>query len=117
MSREPGDAELVRRTLAGDGRAFDHLVRRFSRGMLAVAWEYTETLEDHNGQLKSQSAHRKPDSQQENGVPGLHRISCIQVGSAKKQEKDENTGEDSGIRSQLENLIRGILQSPEYQLA
>ena len=46
MSREPGDAELVRRTLAGDGQAFDHLVRRYSRGMLAVAWEFTGTLEE-----------------------------------------------------------------------
>lgn len=40
------DAELVRRTLAGDGGAFDALVRRYMRPALAVAWEFTTTLED-----------------------------------------------------------------------
>jgi len=43
---EPCDAELVRGTLAGNGQAFDRLVRRYSRSTLAVAWEYTETLDE-----------------------------------------------------------------------
>jgi RNA polymerase sigma-70 factor (ECF subfamily) len=40
------DAGLVRRTLDGDGAAFDALVRRYMRPALAVAWEFTTTLED-----------------------------------------------------------------------
>lgn len=47
MRDEPlDDAELVRRTLDGDGAAFDALVRRYMRPALAVAWELTATLED-----------------------------------------------------------------------
>lgn len=46
MRREPRDAELVRRTLDGDGQAFDRLVRRYSRRALAVAWEYTESRDE-----------------------------------------------------------------------
>ena len=46
MRKEPRDAALVRRTLEGDGRAFDRLVRRYSRRALAVAWEYTEGLDE-----------------------------------------------------------------------
>ena len=42
----PDDAELVRRTLDGDGAAFDTLVRRYMRPALAVAWEFTDSLED-----------------------------------------------------------------------
>jgi RNA polymerase sigma-70 factor (ECF subfamily) len=40
------DAALVRATLAGDERAFGHLVRRYLRRAMAVAMEYTRTRED-----------------------------------------------------------------------
>lgn len=40
------DQELVGRARAGDERAFRHLVERTVRPALAVAWEFTETLED-----------------------------------------------------------------------
>lgn len=40
------DQELVRRALAGDDLAYRHLVDRYVRPALAVAWEFTETLED-----------------------------------------------------------------------
>lgn len=40
------DQELVGRARKGDERAFRHLVERNVRPALAVAWEFTETLED-----------------------------------------------------------------------
>jgi len=40
------DQELVGRARRGDQRAFRHLVERTVRPALAVAWEFTETLED-----------------------------------------------------------------------
>ena len=40
------DQELVGRARAGDQRAFRHLVERTLRPALAVAWEFTDTLED-----------------------------------------------------------------------
>ena len=40
------DQELVGRARTGDQRAFRHLVERTVRPALAVAWEFTETLED-----------------------------------------------------------------------
>ncbi len=40
------DQELVGRARGGDERAFRHLVERNVRPALAVAWEFTETLED-----------------------------------------------------------------------
>jgi RNA polymerase sigma-70 factor (ECF subfamily) len=46
VAEEPGDAALVRATLAGDARSFDRLVRRYSRRVLAVAWEFTDTRDD-----------------------------------------------------------------------
>ncbi len=40
------DQELVRRALTGDELAYRHLVDRYVRPAMAVAWEFTETLED-----------------------------------------------------------------------
>jgi len=40
------DQELVRRALTGDNGAYRHLVDRYIRPALAVAWEFSETLED-----------------------------------------------------------------------
>jgi len=40
------DQELVGRARTGDQRAFRHLVERTVRPALAVAWEFTDTLED-----------------------------------------------------------------------
>ena len=40
------DGELVRATLRGDERAFAHLVGRYMRKAMAVAWEYTAARED-----------------------------------------------------------------------
>ena len=40
------DQELVRRALTGDELAYSHLVDRYVRPAMAVAWEFTETLED-----------------------------------------------------------------------
>ena len=40
------DQELVVRARSGDERAFRWLVERYARPALAVAWEFTETLED-----------------------------------------------------------------------
>ena len=40
------DQELVGRARRGEERAFRHLVERNVRPALAVAWEFTETLED-----------------------------------------------------------------------
>jgi len=40
------DQELVGQARSGDERAFRHLVERVVRPALAVAWEFTETLED-----------------------------------------------------------------------
>lgn len=40
------DKELIRRALAGDERAYRQLVNRYVRPAMAVAWEFTETLED-----------------------------------------------------------------------
>jgi RNA polymerase sigma-70 factor (ECF subfamily) len=40
------DQDLVGRARTGDERAFRHLVKRNVRPVLAVAWEFTETLED-----------------------------------------------------------------------
>ena len=40
------DQELVRRALTGDQLAYRHLVDRYVRPAMAVAWEFTETLED-----------------------------------------------------------------------
>lgn len=44
--RPDDDAELVRRSLDRDDRAFAELVRRYLRRALAVAWEYCGTRED-----------------------------------------------------------------------
>jgi RNA polymerase sigma-70 factor (ECF subfamily) len=44
-SRAP-DEELARRARDGDERAYRHLVNRYVRPALAVAWEFTDTLED-----------------------------------------------------------------------
>ena len=40
------DNELVRRALTGDQLAYRQLVDRYVRPAMAVAWEFTETLED-----------------------------------------------------------------------
>jgi len=40
------DRELVRRVRRGDHRAFDELVRRYLRPALAVAWEFTDSIDD-----------------------------------------------------------------------
>jgi RNA polymerase sigma factor (sigma-70 family) len=40
------DQELIRRALTGDSLAYRDLVDRYVRPALAVAWEFTETLED-----------------------------------------------------------------------
>lgn len=42
----PTDHALLARARLGDGDAFDHLVRRYLRRVMAVAWEYTGTRED-----------------------------------------------------------------------
>jgi RNA polymerase sigma-70 factor (ECF subfamily) len=43
---EPSDAELTAAAAQGDSRAFGHLVRRYMRPVLAVAWEYASTLDE-----------------------------------------------------------------------
>lgn len=40
------DRQLVRRVRRGDTTAFDLLVRRYLKPALAVAWEFTESLDD-----------------------------------------------------------------------
>lgn len=40
------DRQLVRRVRRGDPTAFDALVRRYLKPALAVAWEFTESLDD-----------------------------------------------------------------------
>ena len=40
------EQELIRRALTGDQLAYRHLVNRYVRPAMAVAWEFTETLED-----------------------------------------------------------------------
>ena len=40
------DQELVRRALTGDDLAYRQLVDRYVRPAMAVAWEFTDTLED-----------------------------------------------------------------------
>jgi RNA polymerase sigma-70 factor (ECF subfamily) len=40
------DQELIRRALTGDQLAYRGLVDRYVRPAMAVAWEFTETLED-----------------------------------------------------------------------
>lgn len=40
------DASLVARARAGDEDAFSHLVQRCLRPAMAVAWEFTETIEE-----------------------------------------------------------------------
>jgi len=42
----PSDQALVRRARSGDEIAFRRLVERYVRPALAVAWEFTDTLED-----------------------------------------------------------------------
>jgi RNA polymerase sigma-70 factor (ECF subfamily) len=46
MSSALPDQELVRRARTGDDLAYRHLVDRYVRPALAVAWEFAETLED-----------------------------------------------------------------------
>lgn len=43
---DPTDRDLVRRVKRGEREAFDTLVRRYLRPALAVAWEFTESLDD-----------------------------------------------------------------------
>ncbi len=43
---EVSDQELIRRALTGDELAYRQLVDRYVRQAMAVAWEFTETLED-----------------------------------------------------------------------
>jgi len=40
------DQELIRRALTGDQLAYRQLVDRYVRPAMAIAWEFTETLED-----------------------------------------------------------------------
>ena len=43
---DPTDRDLVRRSKSGEPEAFDTLVRRYLRPALAVAWEFSDSLDD-----------------------------------------------------------------------
>jgi RNA polymerase sigma-70 factor (ECF subfamily) len=45
-SEDISDQELIRSALTGDQLAFRRLAERYIRPAMAVAWEFTETLED-----------------------------------------------------------------------
>jgi RNA polymerase sigma-70 factor (ECF subfamily) len=49
---EPSDQELVARTQAGDARAFDELVRRFSPRLYGLVYNMTASHEDTNDLLQ-----------------------------------------------------------------
>ena len=49
---DPSDKELVARTQAGDARAYDVLVRRFSPRLYGLAYNMTSSHEDTNDLLQ-----------------------------------------------------------------
>lgn len=46
MNDERSTGDLIRGAQAGDERMYRQLVKRYARPALAVAWEFTDTLED-----------------------------------------------------------------------
>jgi RNA polymerase sigma-70 factor (ECF subfamily) len=46
LPNDISDKEVIRRALTGDQLAYRQLVDRYVRPAMAVAWEFTETLED-----------------------------------------------------------------------
>jgi RNA polymerase sigma-70 factor (ECF subfamily) len=108
---EPPDDELVRRTQAGDARAFDELVVRFSPRLYGLVYHMTASHEDTNDLLQDifSKAYRsiKGFRGKSSFYTWLHTIATnMTINFLKKRSRTYNMS--------LDDVDNGIHQDPDF---